>query len=169
MRKGEGTMRKMIAAAFIAAIMLAVATLPYCAFAGGETATTMYVCVEAGSVLNGRVKPDLGSEIEVYFQDGDVVTVSQIKDGWACVAGGESGAVWCKLEYLSTKEPIDEPKQYTIVANGRVRVRKAPDGKLARWAQDGETVSVTSWCGDWAFIGDGYVLKKYLEESNEGT
>lgn len=165
-------MRKMIAAACIAAIMLAVATLPYCAFADGETATTMYVLVTEDSCLRVHEKPSMGSEVTIRLTRGDTVKVYTIsKNGWANISrAGDPG--YCRVEFL-TEAPPTEPIACTATV-GKLNVRVLPykSADRVRKLQKGDQVSVigtlTGSDGtEWANIGDGFVLKKYLEESNE--
>lgn len=106
-------------------------------------------------------KLDAGSDVEARFQCGDEVIVYEVSSQWAKVAGGETGYVWCSVDYLSSNPPDSDPQTYAVHSNGRVRVRETPDGDLVRWLQDGDTVQVQSWFNGWAYIGDGYVLGQW--------
>ena len=128
-----------------------------------EQPTQMYVTVSAGRWLNGRYQPDTHSSIEARFQSGDTVDVYEVSGDWARVAGGESGTVWCDIHYLSATAPDEQPETCTVHADGRVRVRETPDGKLIRWLNNGDTVQVQCRIDGWAYIGDGYVQDQYLE------
>lgn len=128
-----------------------------------EEPVQMYVVVSESSWLNGRYAPSKASSEEAYFYRGDIVDVYEVQDGWARVKGGECGYVWCCIDFLSSTAPDTKPEAYTVTANGRVRVRETPGGGLARWAQDGDTVTVTRWCGQWAYVGDGYIDGHYLK------
>ncbi|HNX63408.1 MAG TPA: SH3 domain-containing protein [Candidatus Limiplasma sp.] len=152
-------------AAIIAAILFA---LPLLSLAMAEEAqpTQMYV-MNVTSWLNGRTSPDTASDVEARFQCGDEVAVYEVSGQWAKVAGGESGYVWCSVAYLSSTPPDSDPQTCTVRSNGRVRVRDNPDGELVRWLEDGDTVQVQSWFMGWAYIGDGYVDKQYLQEASE--
>ena len=44
-------------------------------------------------------------------------------------------------------------------------IRTSMGGDHVRWLEDGDTVQVQSWFDGWAYIGDGYIQKKYLEVS----
>lgn len=153
------------ATAIVVAILFA---LPLLSLAMAEEAqpTQMYV-MNVTSWLNGRVEPDKDSGIEARFLLGDTVDVYEVSGQWARVAGGECGYVWCSVDYLASAPPDAEPQTYTVRSNGRVRVRETPDGDLVRWLEDGDTVQVQSWFEGWAYIGDGYVDKQYLEEASE--
>jgi len=128
-----------------------------------EQPVTMYIAVSAGSWLNGRYAPNQHSSIEARFQSGDTVDVYEVDGDWARVAGGESGTVWCDIRYLSATVPGGQPETCTIHSDGRVRVRKTPDGTLVRWLNDGDSVTVQCHINGWAYIGDGYVQEQYLE------
>ncbi len=128
-----------------------------------DSPTQLYVTVADGSWLNGRLKPDAHSRVEARFQAGDTVDVYAVSGSWAKVAGGECGFVWCSLDYLSSTPPGGTPEICTVVSDGRVRVRKTPDGKLVRWLSDGDTVTVRCRVNGWAYVGDGYVDEQYLE------
>jgi hypothetical protein len=130
-----------------------------------EQPVTMYVIVAEESWLNGRYEPDASSSIEARFPSGAAVEVYEASGAWAKVAGGECGYVWCAINYLSSTPPGSEPETCTVQADGRIRVRKAPGGELVRWLHAGDTVQVQCRLNGWAFIGDGYVLEKYLEVS----
>lgn len=129
--------------------------------ARAEDASTMTVCgLPEGKYLRGRRAPSLNADEEMRLYNGDKVTVLEVRDGWAKIRGGESSEVWCSLDYLTSEQP--EAMDYTVTATGRVRVRTAPDGELKRWAADGDRVTVTRWVGKWGYVGDGYILSKYL-------
>lgn len=134
-----------------------------------DNPTQLYVTVADGSWLNGRLEPDAHSSVEARFQAGDTVDVYAVSGAWAKVAGGECGFVWCSLDYLSSTPPGDTPETCTVVADGRVRVRKTPEnGKTIRWLSTGDTVTVRCRVGGWAYIGDGYVDETYLETKDDG-
>ena len=61
--------------------------------------TTMYV-VGVTSLLNGRAKPSMDSNVEARFPLGRDVAVYEVSGQWAKVAGGESGYVWCYMFVL---------------------------------------------------------------------
>ena len=153
--------RCLAAAALVTALLFA---LPLLSQAMAEEAqpTTMYV-VGVKSWLNGRAEPDMDSNVEARFTLGTDVAVYEVSGQWAKVAGGESGYVWCYMDYLTSEKPSDKTQKspvYTVKSNGRVNVRDTPDmdGDHVRWLEDGDTVQVQSWYNGWAYIGDGYML-----------
>ena len=125
--------------------------------------TTMYVTVSPGSVLNARFTPSKGAEIVGRLERGDKLVVTEIKDGWATVIlCGDT--LYCSAKYLSDHPPTDEPTTYTVAANGRVKVRKTPDGEAVGWVYPGDTVQVLGWVDGWARTAQGYISNNYLEE-----
>jgi uncharacterized protein YgiM (DUF1202 family) len=148
----------------LAALILVLTIL--CAIGGSlaeEQPTQMYVTVSGSSWLNGRSAPDTHSSVEARFAAGDTVDVYEVSGDWARVAGGECGTVWCDIRYLSATAPGGQPETCTVNADGRVRVRETLDGSTVRWLRNGDTVQVQCRIDGWAYIGDGYVLEKYLE------
>ena len=129
---------------------------------------TMYVHVREGTFLNGRLAPNMDSEIMMYLGRSYDVTVLQVKNGWALIEGGEAGTCWCCVDYLADYAPDDEAPLYTVEANGRVRVRRTPGGATVRYVHDGDTVEVRFLFDGWAYIGDGYVMAEYLTPNKFG-
>ena len=151
--------RCLAVAALVSALLFA---LPLFRLAMAEEAqpTPMYV-TGVKSWLNGRAKPDTDSGVEARFTLGTEVDVYEVSGQWARVAGGETGYVWCSVDYLSSTPPDSDPETCVVYSNGRVRVRETPDGNLVCWLEDGDTVQVQCWFEGWAYIGDGYVLGKW--------
>lgn len=125
-------------------------------------AETMYVHVGEGTFLNGRHDPKIGSAVEMRLHRGDEVTVLSIDGSWAQIEGGEAGTAWCFVEYLASYPPDTDAPLYTVVSNGRVRVRQSPDGKTVGYVYDGNRVEVRFVMDGWAYIGNGYVMAEYL-------
>jgi hypothetical protein len=88
-------------------------------------------------------------------------------NGWAEIEGGEAGVAWCCIDYLASYKPGETAPEYMVVSNGRVRVRKEPDGDAVRYANNGDTVEVRFVIGGWAYIGNGYIMADYLEVKQE--
>ncbi len=74
---------------------------------------------------------------------------------------------WCCIDYLASYKPGETAPEYMVVSNGRVRVRKEPDGDAVRYANNGDTVEVRFVIGGWAYIGNGYIMADYLEVKQE--
>ena len=147
-------MKKIISLMFLVVILLGVAY--------AEEGTTMYVCVDEDSYLNGREKPDKDSEIICFFYNGDEVNVLEIVGDWAKVdEGGEDLYSYVWIDYLTSKMIDDEPR--IVSANGRVRVRDEPNGELVGDIHDGDVVIVEAWRDEWARIANGWVLGEFLD------
>ena len=130
-------------------------------------AETMYVHVRDGTYLNGRRDPNMQSPILMTMGRGDDVEVTSVNNGWAEILGGEAGSCWCCVDYLADYSPDESAALYTVVSNGRVRVRQSPDGKAVGYARNGDTVTVRFILDGWAYIGEGYVMAEYLERRED--
>jgi len=95
--------------------------------------TTMYIHVRDGTYLNGRYDATKDSAIEMRLHRGDAVEVVTLDGRWAEIVGGEAGTCWCCVDYLAEYPPDEDAPLYTVVANGRVRVRQSPDGETVRY------------------------------------
>jgi hypothetical protein len=132
--------------------------------AAAEEGCVMYVHVRDGSFLNGRREPNLQSPILMTMERGFEAHVIGVKNGWAEIEGGEAGTAWCCVDYLADYRPGEDAPLYTVVSDGRVRVRQSPDGKTVDYVWDGDTVKVRFVIDGWAYIGRGYVMAEFLEE-----
>ena len=162
-----GSRTALAATALIIILMLTCVLVISCTHAEDTgQSTEMFVLVPEGEILNVRYNPKPHSDIVLKLDRGESVKVYGISDdGWADIGrAGDPG--YCRIEYL-TSTPPTEPADY-ITTVGKVNVRKVPGGKPVRSLGKGETVSVIGWVTDadgteWANIGDGFVMKKFLE------
>ena len=122
---------------------------------------TLYVTVAPGSTLNARLAP-VDGEIAARYDRGDTVDVLSTADGWAAIDHA-GDTLYCSLMYLSDIPPMEEPELRRVVGNGRVRVRKSPDGEAVGWVHPGDRVQVSGWVDGWARVDGGYVDGGYLE------
>lgn len=152
----------------ILAAVLMLLLFPAC-----SAAETLYVDVAYGSGLNVREWPDTESGIISTVKRGDAVTVIQTDDGWSrCERVADNKGGWVKTDYLSTDPPEMIPTgEYRIVADGRVDLRKKPNGKHVLWLDAGKTITVKDWAEVdsvlWAIVKGGAVNAKYLERVEE--
>ena len=109
--------------------------------------------------LNGRQSPDVHSPKVAWFQDGEIISIYEIQCEWALTEGGEYGTCWVHINYLLT----EEQGQYTVTANGRVRLRITPDGDAIGWLKPGQTIEVLAIFSEWARTENGWVMAEYLE------
>jgi hypothetical protein len=98
------------------------------------------------------------------MERGFAAQVIGVKNDWAEIVGGEAGTAWCCVDYLADYKPGEDALLYTVVTDGRVRVRQSPDGTAVGYVRDGDTVEVRFVIGGWAYIGSGYVMAEFLEE-----
>lgn len=131
--------------------------------------TVMYVHVREGTFLNGRREPNKQSPVLVRLWRGDTVEVVAAKNDWVQITGGEAGTAWCYAACLRSYPLDTDPILYTVASNGRVRVRKEPDGKTVRYVNNGDAVMVQFVIDGWAYIESGYIMTEFLErrENNE--
>jgi hypothetical protein len=137
---------RLLAALCLIAMLLVVA-LVYDQ-ANAETFQTgeqyMYVSVSHGSSLKLHREPNTTSFTCSYKYRGDKLLVRSISpDGWAAVG---SDPYYCFAEYLSIEPPTE--KQGRIVSNGRVALRRSPNGERVRWLQNGSSITISSTCTD---------------------
>lgn len=118
-------------------------------------------------MLTGRYRPDIHSNKEAYFSNGELVEAIDVsKNGWVEVYGGESGTVWCKAEYLSSVLEKTEWKNYT---SGSVYYRAAPHPEAKRLGKirSGKEIVVSSQVFGWGYIENkGWVNLEYFEQIN---
>jgi len=133
----------------------------------GEECQIMYVNVQEDSHLNLRSHPVNGN-IEAKLSRGTPVKVVDIKDGWAKIVGAGEGGGYASINYLSYAPPAD-PADYVVIGNGRVHIRKEPNGKHVEWLHPGDCVSVFGMVSSggerWAMIDEGYVMAYYLKKA----
>ncbi len=155
------TWRAALVCVLLAALLFAAAIMIP---AYADTGTPMYVCVREGSTLNARAEP-VDGRVEMRLERGDEIDCVRIADGWAEVLVGGTERLYVAAEYLSSAPP-EAPAQYTVTANGRVRVRKEPGGETAAWVHPGDAVTVYAWredgAGNWARVDGGYIMADYL-------
>jgi len=115
--------------------------------------------------LNGRANPNKHARVECYFSYGESVetTGSVSRDGkWVEVYGGETGTVWCSIDYLSETNGNSE---YVNISGGRVRIRKTPDGKSVDWVKTNDTVTISRIVNGWGYIKNkGWVDLNYFSQ-----
>ena len=129
--------------------------------------TTMYVHVRDGTYLNGRHDPAKDSAVEMRLYRGDAVTVLAVNGNWAKIEGSEAGTCWCSVAYLADYPPGETAQLCTVSSDGRVRVRRSPNGETLRYVCNGDTVEVRFVIDSWAYIGDGYVMTEFLERRED--
>lgn len=100
--------------------------------------------------LNGRAEPNKSSRVEAIFERGEAVEpTGQTHGDWIEVVGGETGTVWCSMDYLSE---TDEAFHCVNTSGGRVRVRSCPDGKPCGWIAADQTVTISRVVNGWGYV-----------------
>lgn len=127
------------------------------------SAEVLYVCTN-GDPLNGRAEPSKNARVEARFDDGETVEALGYHNGWVQVIGGESGTVWCSLEYLSATL---ETARYRNTSGGRVFIRDDIEGRKTGLTVDAnKVVTVRRQLNGWGYIGTGWVNLHFFEEES---
>lgn len=141
--------------------------------------TQQYVNIEANSSLALRRNPKKGSSVISQLTRDEQVIVLSEQDGWSYVEIGKNKG-YVLSRYLSDSPAPDDLGTYTVSSNGRVKVRKYPDGDFKFYVYPGDQVRVLSFVYDdktneplWARINFdnkiGYMKIKFLEEIEDDT
>ena len=127
--------------------------------ADGQTLTCV---VSESQYVNVRKNPRSDAATWGRLHNGDTIELEGVSGGWIEFSFGGRKA-YANAKYFE----ITENGLYRINANGRVRVRSAPNGQRVDWADPGEIVSVEGWrYGEddalWARCGGRYIAADYL-------
>ena len=146
-------------------------------FAGVALACTVYISAaeaeEIGpvyvtaSVLNGRAEPTKRATVEAFFDQGDELTptgrISQDRK-WVEVYGGESGAVWVHIDYITER---GAPFTMTNANNGKVKIRsKHGEGRVTGYVKHGKSVVIDQVVLGWGHCSKGWIDLDYLIEED---
>lgn len=148
-------------------VLLSMAALPEVSTAENQS----LVCVVAkGQYVNVRNQPRSDAQKVGEMHNGDKIDAVSVKDGWIEIEYKDHPA-YVNASYFEIPE-AEGGTLYTVRANGRVRVRSAPDGKRIDWIEPGTTVRVYGWRhgndeSKWARCIEGYIASDYLELSGE--
>jgi len=135
-------------------------------FAHAETLT----CIVAdGQYVNVRNRASSTAATWGILHTGDTIETdpAEITDGFFKTTFNNRVA-YVSVRYFEI--PVD--KEYTVEANGRVRVRQSPGGEATGFVKPGRTVHVIAWryAADgtkWAkCTGGSYVSAEYLKPVN---
>lgn len=122
--------------------------------------------VTASDYCNVREQPDQASTDTGNLYAGDIVTGTGYQAGWVqVIASVEAGTGWVRADLLTL---ADHPTgKHTNTSNGRVRIRREPDGKAIGWLNADGNVDVLRWVDVdgtvWAHTARGYIKSDYLE------
>ena len=105
-------------------------------------ADTFTCIVPEGQYVNVRKQPSAKAATWGVMRTGETIEAdpSDIRNGFFSFTfmGNEA---YVSVRYFE----IPESRNYTVTANGRVRVRKSPGGDACGFVQPGDTVRVRGW------------------------
>ena len=155
---GKGSIHRTFAGMLLALLLL-------CGAAGAQAAT--FTCIVAdGQYVNVRNRASSTAATWGILHNGDTI---EAKPG-EIINGYFKTTFEDRIAYVSVRffeMPVG--KDYTVAANGRVRVRKSPGGDASGFVQPGDEVHVYAWRyasngSKWARCKDGkYISADYLE------
>ena len=126
--------------------ILAAAMLMSCGIAHAEE-RTFYCAVSSSAYANIRLEPRDSAKIIGELDRGATYRMSQCTvGGWLRIPyrhkRGEFG--WVRYEFFSIDPPVSfrDAPEARVEANGRVRLRDAPDGKRIWWLYPGAKLKV---------------------------
>ena len=112
------------------------------AMTGAACADTFTCIVPDGQYVNVRKQPSGKAATWGVMRTGETIEAdpSEIRNGFLrfTFLGHEA---YASVRYFE----IEESRDYTVSANGRVRVRKTPVGDASGFIKPGETVRVRAW------------------------
>ena len=121
---------------------LAAALLLMLAVTGAACADTFTCIVPEGQYVNVRKQPSGKAATWGVMRTGETIEAdpSEIRNGFFKFTFMDREA-YVSVRYFE----IEESRDYTVSANGRVRVRKSPGGEACGFVQPGDTVRVRAW------------------------
>ena len=136
-------------------------------FGAGHAFAATFTCIVAdGQYVNVRNRASSTAATWGILHNGDTIDAKpgEITNGYFKTTFED------RIAYVSVRffeMPVG--KDYEVMANGRVRVRKSPSGNASGFIQPGETVHVQAWRyasngSKWARCKGGkYIAAEYLE------
>lgn len=118
-----------------------------------------HVCLRANP---RKSSPDFGSAV----CGTHLMTDSSEKNGYLHVVdlASERESGWISLRYVVFDEPSEVNAVFRIRSDGRVACRRYIGGKIIRWLNDGDSVTVYWMSDSWAVTDNGYIRSEFLEE-----
>ena len=109
---------------------------------GSALADTFTCIVPDGQYVNVRKQPSSKAATWGVMRTGETIEAdpAEIRSGFFKFTFMEHEA-YVSVRYFE----IEENRDYTVQANGRVRVRKTPGGDASGFIKPGETVRVRAW------------------------
>jgi len=122
------------------------------------------------SGLNIRKEANADSEKVGSYQEGDKVTITEVKDGW-----GKTDKGWINLKYVKMDAASSEPEtgtntafktgSATVKVNSSLTIRKEAksDAEKIGSYKNGDKVTITDVSGEWGKTDKGWINLRYVE------
>ena len=123
----------------------------------------VWVLCKPGGTVNLRATP--GGRVFGGCQSGAKMwTDNKSRNGFLRVMelAAEEDSGWISSRYIVYDEPREIMGVMMICSEGRVACREWIGGKVVRWVQDGELVTVYWISDEWAVTEYGYIRSVYL-------
>ena len=155
----------LIVAALAVIISGVVSLLHFTALADGET-TDVWVLCDPDSFVCVREHPRKSS----YAFGGVTCGVLMHTDGktqksylHVVDVHAEEDTGWISSQHIVYDEPVYLHQEATVVSNGRLAARAGVNGKVRKWLQPMDTLTILYWSSEWCLTNYGYVQTDYLE------
>lgn len=124
-----------------------------------------YVLCKPGSEVNVRDFPNMKSPVFGCCFFGDKVeTDGKERNGFVHIINLQMEAThgWIYKGLLVKDEPVASEGKAQVFNAGRVACRKYVNGKIKRWAYDGDEVEVYAISQEWCVTNYGYIRTEFL-------
>ena len=125
--------------------------------------------------LNIRKEGNADAEKVGSYEEGDKVTITEVKDGW-----GKTDKGWVSMKYIKMDAEKDDDQKYdddeigknttyktgkaTVKVNSTLTIRKSASTSAEKVGtyKDGDKVEITKIDGEWGQTKDGWINLKYV-------
>ena len=145
-------------------ILVSIAVVVLCSIFDYARADYFVLC-RPGAEINVREKAKLKSAVvATVFFGQRIETDGEEQNGFVHAVGlnAETDSGWIYKGLLTADEPIPATGSAQVFGADRVACRKYADGKVIRWAQDGENVRLYAISGEWCVTDRGYIKTAFL-------
>jgi hypothetical protein len=162
-------LKTLLEIALIAAVLIGIVSAVR-GIAKADTITEeVWVLCEPNGTVNLRSKPG-GRVFGGSTCGAKMWTDNSQRDGFLHVLelNAEEETGWISARYIVYDEPHPVDAVMVITSDGRVAVRKWIGGKIIKWLQNGDLVTVHWMSSSWAVTEYGYIRSEYLEAVMNG-
>ena len=162
-------LKTLLEIAVIAAVLIGIVSAVR-GIAKADTITEeVWVLCEPNGTVNIRSKPG-GAVFGGTSCGAKMWTDNRQRDGFLHVLelNAEEETGWISARYIVYDEPHPVDAVMVITSVGRVAVRKWIGGKIIKWLQNGEPVTVYWMSDTWAVTEYGYIKSEFLEATHNG-